>query len=360
LQGTWVETVARYFAHRLWCEIVKDATFSESVNVVQDVTVGSILHIDPSETIYRIMHDSEDAVDAIRSNRSIRIDPTNDGEASGVVEIPAVVEFTNGVAQKIRFYGNEYSVFVDTNQLRFISDGNFAFKSDDAAQSALIINGDERDITVGDDIYAGGDIEASGRVTTLSYFANKAETGDKWYLYGPENQLYRIGISPITIEVYTDKWVHWSSDTHSDTIRFDVDEGRIYANFLNGDGSSVTNVNAAYLDSATKGEFILKAGDSFHGNIHSEDNEIQLQPDTGRVKNKFNQLKKISGTREEIINQTEEGDLIYAEVEEGISMGFRSADYLHLQPLLTYTGTSGKAVLVRSATDLLEVRTWTN
>ncbi len=174
---------------------------------------------------FRVLSDIADVVievdgphTVIRSNLDLYLDPTNNGTANAVIVPVTLMECPDYYGDKIRFYSHTYKIGVSPNDLDLTSDQNIKFHSD-AMEDLFIISGDIGNASARNNLSAGKDV-ISGNVFS---FANQTE-GDKILLYGT---LYRMGISPFSLDFYSDHSFKWHSDENVDAMVLNANSGTL-------------------------------------------------------------------------------------------------------------------------------------
>lgn len=312
------EDLARQFAHRLVFDVIKDATFHErvrvnlSLDVVKDATAQS-LYIDPDEITFHISFDGADA--SIRANTSISLDPTDGGTASGVIRPATKLVFPYYTGPKIDFWGDAYSVWVEDYNLKFTSDRNLSFGSDEDPYFLRLYPDLDWAFMTGK-FEATGDIAAHGDVFAGDKFRfTDMAVGDKIWFY---SSTYAMGIAYLTLQATSDRYFSWGSDTHPSTGLFDGDTGTWYGNFFDGDGTSITNVNAVSINGATEDKFIWVDGSRrFSGTIMDTSGSIQLNPVTGTETSTYKRYTPVNKTLSEILATTQDGDSFFVRPPAG-------------------------------------------
>lgn len=187
-------------------------TLTAATSSIEAATVSLL----DSQSIFRLSVDG--AFSAIRSNKDLLLDPTNQGTAGARIVPATVIQFLEFMGDKIRFFGHAYSIGVSPYAIDITSDKHIKFHSD-TAPNLMTVWGDEGDVDIKRHLTAGGDISAGGTFT----FRDDV-TGDKLILYGAQ---YKLGISEDTLDFFSDRDFAWHGDGASDRMRFNADTGRL-------------------------------------------------------------------------------------------------------------------------------------
>lgn len=122
----------------------------------------------------------------IRSNLNIVLDPTNQGQTSGVIVPAAMMEFDDFLGDKIRFYSHSFKIGVSPLDLDITSDQNIRFHSDET-DDLMVIEGEAGDVTVKNNLTVGGLLQLQvvdalpagvlGQLVYLDHPADPAQDG---------------------------------------------------------------------------------------------------------------------------------------------------------------------------------------
>lgn len=177
---------------------------------------ASTFALQSSNGFFQIVKEGSNAV--IRSDIDLYLDPTANGAAGAKIVPVTMMEFPNFLGDKIRFYSHAYSIGVSPFDLDITSDRNIKFHSD-TSPDLMVIWGDQGDVQVKRDVQSGRDVIAGG----MYKFSPDSE-GDKIRFYGT---LYRLAISAGTLDFYSDNLFEWHTDTKSDAMQLNGDNGRL-------------------------------------------------------------------------------------------------------------------------------------
>ena len=224
-------------------DIPADATMVSEIGAViggplavyGDPSSLSGIIIGTTDEYFRLYFDGDHA--RFVSQRDIYIDPTDSGRVTAFIVPCATIQFLDVLGDKIRFYSNSFKIAVSPFDLDIVSDRNIKFHSD-TVEDLFQILGDEGHVIAKHNITAGGNIYA-----TTSFRFVEEQPGDKIYLYYP---LYKISVSPSDLDLYTDRYIKFHSDSNEDAIVLDADTGELFAGQIRvatSDGTVACEIN---------------------------------------------------------------------------------------------------------------------
>lgn len=177
---------------------------------------SSTFDLSKGSSIFYLATDEPQA--GIRSNVDLYLDPTNNGTANAVIVPATLMEFPDFLGPKIHFFNHLYKIGVSAFDLDITSDRNIKFHSD-GSEDLMVISGDDGDVSSKRDMTSGRDIISSG----VFKFSSDSE-GDKIRLFGT---LYRMAVSALDLDFYSDENFKWHSDTKTDAMTLDATTGKL-------------------------------------------------------------------------------------------------------------------------------------
>ena len=150
----------------------------------------------------------------------IRIDPNailpDASPCAAIIQFATTVGFDDVLGDKINLWSHSYKLGVSSFDLDITSDRNIKFHSD-TVDDLFQILGDEGNLIAKHNITAGGEI-----YTATAYRFIEQQPGDKMYLYYP---MYKFAISANDLDVYSDRYIKFHSDSNEDGAMLDADSG---------------------------------------------------------------------------------------------------------------------------------------
>lgn len=172
--------------------------------------------LEAGERIFQLFYDGDHAM--IRSDLDLYLDPSNHGLAGGKIIPVTMMEFPDFLGDKIRFYDTSYKIGVSPFTLDITSDEDIRFHADTLAD-LMVISGEAGDVTIRRDLQAQGDIRAGG-----VFAFDPDSTGDKILLWGT---VYKLVVAAQSLDIYSDRYFTWHSDSASASMRLDADTGKL-------------------------------------------------------------------------------------------------------------------------------------
>ncbi len=198
-----------------------DASTGDIVAATSQVMAATLV-VNGSDTAARIFlaDDVQEKLWITTNGYDIRIDPnygvSPEAPATAFIQLGTTVGFDDVLGDKITFWSHSYKIGLSPFDLDVTSDRNIKFHSD-TAEDLFQILGDEGDIVAKNNVTAGANVYA---VTAFRFV--EQQPGDKIYLYYPN---YKISISPNDLDVFSDRYIRFHSDTNEDAMVLDADPG---------------------------------------------------------------------------------------------------------------------------------------